>query len=195
MQTFADSLGQAIGTFKSLCVLEPALGQAVAWCVEALSGGSKLLICGNGGSAAEAQHLTGELVGRYLHDRPPLPALALTADTAVLTCIGNDYHYEDVFARQVRALARPGDILVAFTTSGNSPNILEALAAAREMGLKSIAFLGRDGGRARAASDCPLVVGQPTTARVQEAHQFLLHCLMDGIEAGMKRAGDGKARN
>ena len=185
---FADSLREAMQAFDSLQKLAPALEEATRLCVEAFHSGGKLLICGNGGSASEAQHLAGELVGRYLLDRAPLAAVALTGDTAVLTCIGNDYRYKDVFARQVRALARPEDVLVVFSTSGNSPNVLEALAAARAMDLKSIAFLGRDGGRAREIADCPLIVQHASTARAQEAHQFLLHCLMDGIEAGMSPA-------
>lgn len=185
MDSYKESLEQAIQVFDSLQALSPALDNAVELCVAALRQGGKLLICGNGGSAAESQHLAGELVGRYLHDREPLPAIALTADSALLTCIGNDYQYADVFARQVRALARPRDVLVAFTTSGNSPNVIHALNAARDAGIKSIAFLGRDGGEARALADCTLVVAHASTARCQEAHQFLLHCLMDGIEAGV----------
>lgn len=185
MTSYAESLTEALTTFESLRAMEKDLSPAVSWCVEALRGGNKLLICGNGGSACEAQHLTGELVGRYKHDRAPLAAVSLTADSAVLTCIGNDYRFNDVFARQVHALARPGDILVAFTTSGESGNVLEALDAARQLGLKTISFLGRDGGRARSLSDCALIVPLRNTARIQEAHQFLLHCLMDGIEQGM----------
>jgi D-sedoheptulose 7-phosphate isomerase len=168
--------------YKSLSALEPQILVAARLCTEALASGRKLLICGNGGSAAEAQHLAGELMGRYKMERRPLPALALTADSVLLTCVGNDYCYEEVFARQLRALGQPGDVLIVFTTSGNSPNVLRALEAARQIRLPSISFLGKDGGKAKGLSDCALIVRHPETARAQEAHQFLMHALMDLIE-------------
>ncbi|MGD0775913.1 MAG: SIS domain-containing protein [Candidatus Solibacter sp.] len=179
---YFQSLREAIAVFESLNDIAAPLRAATEWCVAAFQSGGQILICGNGGSAAEAQHLAGELVGRYKRERPALPAVALTADSAILTCIGNDYRFEDIFARQIHALGRPGDILVVFTTSGNSPSVLNALIAGRERGLKSIAFLGRDGGKARDLSDGVLLVRHADTARVQEGHQFLMHCLMDGIE-------------
>jgi len=182
---YAESLRDAIAVFESLSGLDAQLRAAIEWCVGAFRSGGQILICGNGGSAAEAQHLAGELMGRYKRERRGLPAVALTADTALLTCIGNDYRFEDVFARQVHALGRPGDILVVFTTSGNSPSALNALVAAREIGVRSIAFLGRDGGKALSLADHALLVPHPDTARVQEGHQFLMHCLMDGIENGL----------
>lgn len=195
MTPFTTALEDAIRTFESLNAVAPALQQAVVICRTALSNGGKLLICGNGGSAAEAQRLAGELVGRYLHDRAPLPAIALNADSAVLTCIGNDYDYHEVFSRQVLALGRKGDVLVVFTTSGNSPNVLRALETARRMGIDSIAFLGR-GGSARELATCALNVPHSATARVQEAHQFLLHCLMDGIETPpLQMTSDSEVRN
>jgi len=183
MTTYQESLSRALAVFQSLSSVELQLGTASEWCLEALRSGGKLLICGNGGSAAEAQHLAGELLGHYLTDRAPLAAVALNADSALLTCIANDYSYDDVFARQIRGLGRPGDLLICFSTSGNSPNILAALRTAREMKLRSIAFLGRDGGHAASLADCALIVGAQETARSQEGHQFLLHCLMDRIEA------------
>jgi D-sedoheptulose 7-phosphate isomerase len=187
MTEFETSLHDAISVFESLRELERDVQIAARWCVEALAADHKLLICGNGGSASEAQHLAGELMGRYKKSRPPLAAIALVSDAAVLTCIGNDYCFEDIFARQLRALARPHDILIVFSTSGNSPNILVTLRNAREIGVKSIAFLGKDGGQARSLAECSLVVKHENTARAQEAHQFLLHCLMDQIEAGLER--------
>jgi D-sedoheptulose 7-phosphate isomerase len=181
---FRKAVREAAACSASLLELEPALETAGAWCVEALRAGGKLLTCGNGGSAAEAQHLSSELVGKYLHDRPSLAAVALDADGVLLTAIGNDYGYDQVFARQVRGLARAGDILVVFTGSGNSPNVLRALETARELGLRSIAFLG-GGGKAKDLADCVLLVPHAVTARIQEAHLFLLHALMDRIEAGL----------
>jgi len=182
MSAYQQRLREAIGLFQSLKDLEPALLNAAALCVEALRGGHKLLLCGNGGSTAEAQHLAGELMGNYSQHRAPLAAVSLTADSSVLTCIANDYGFDDIFARQVRGIGQPGDVLLVFSTSGNSPNIVAALQAAREVDLKTIAFLGRDGGRAAALTDCPLIVRHADTARIQEAHQFLMHALMDEIE-------------
>ena len=185
----APCLADAIRVFESLPLLDPAVEHASRLCSTALRNGHKLLICGNGGSAAEAQHLAGEPMGRYKNSRPALPAIALTADSALVTCIGNDYCFDEVFARQVHALAQPGDVLVAFTTSGNSPNVLLAIQAARDRGIQSIAFLGRDGGKANALADCVLLVPHET-ARAQEAHQFLMHCLMDQVEAALGHNGN-----
>ena len=179
---YVTALEAALDVFQSLREMQPELERAADLCCRALREGNKILTCGNGGSAAEAQHLVGELMGRYLLDRAPLPAVALTADSALVTCIGNDYSFDDVFARQVRGLGASGDVLVAFSTSGNSPNIVAALSAAREKGIESIAFLGRYGGSARGLADHALVIPHSNTARIQEAHQFLLHSLMDRIE-------------
>lgn len=185
MPDFLRSLRDAVLVFENLRAHQESVALAAGWCVEALASSGKLLLCGNGGSASEAQHLAGELMGRYKENRRALPALALASDAAVLTCIGNDYCFDEIFSRQVRALGRPGDVLIAFTTSGNSPNVLHALRAARESDIRSVAFLGDEGGQAKALSDCPIVIGHRDTARVQEAHQFLMHCLMDHIEAGL----------
>jgi D-sedoheptulose 7-phosphate isomerase len=139
--SYSNSLDENLACMESLRALYGLLHNAADRCISALAQGGKLLICGNGGSSAEAQHLAGELVGRYKLDRSPLAAIALAADPAILTCIGNDYCFEEVFSRQVRALGRPGDLLIAFTTSGQSANILGALKAAREMRIHSISFL------------------------------------------------------
>jgi D-sedoheptulose 7-phosphate isomerase len=182
---FQPTLREAIQVFEGLVEHERTLQAAAGLCVAALSSGGKLLLCGNGGSASDAQHLAGELVGRYKSARRPLAAISLVSDVSVLTCISNDFDFQQVFSRQVHALANTGDVLLAFSTSGNSPNILAALAAAQEVGVRSIAFLGRDGGRAKALADCSLIVSHSDTARVQEGHQFLLHCLMDQVEVAM----------
>ena len=183
--SYESSLHQAQQVLLSLHSLESSVSMAAGWCVDAFRGGHKVIACGNGGSASEAQHLVGELMGRYKFDRPPLPAIAMTADSVLLTCIGNDYSFEDIFARQLKGLGQPGDVLLAFTSSGNSPNVLRALEAAPGLQIKSIAFLGRDGGRALSMADCSLLVSHADTARVQEGHNFLMHCLMDLIETEM----------
>jgi D-sedoheptulose 7-phosphate isomerase len=187
MSAYQQAIDEALGVLQSLKELEAAVDVAAGWCVAALETGHKLLVCGNGGSAADAQHLAAELVGHYTADRRPLPAIALTADPSVLTSLANDFGFEQVFARQVAALGSPGDLLVVFSTSGNSPNVLAALEAARNSGLRSIALLGSNGGRARELAGCALLVRHPKTARAQEAHQFLIHCLMDRIEAAIAR--------
>lgn len=183
MSGYRRSLSEAQRVLESLAGLEAEIERAGEWCADAIAAGGKLLLCGNGGSSCEAQHLAGELMGRYRHSRPSLPAIALTADPAVLTCIANDYGFEELFERQLRALGRKGDVLIAFTSSGNSANILAALRAAKEMEIRSIAFLGSDGGKAKDLADCPLLVSHSDTARAQEGHQFLMHSLMDVIEA------------
>ncbi len=182
MSKFLLALEESLSTLASLRQLEDSLRNSVKQCSASLQGGGKLLICGNGGSAAEAMHLTGELVGRYKKERRPLAAITLGTDPALLTCIGNDYCYDEIFARQVRALARPGDILIVFSTSGRSANVLRALQTAREMQIRSIAFLGKDGGPALGLADEALVVPHTDTARIQEGHQFLMHSLMDLLE-------------
>ncbi|MCA2967903.1 MAG: SIS domain-containing protein [Acidobacteriaceae bacterium] len=178
-----EALNDVLSLFSQLGELRPVLDQAAALAAATLRNGRKLLLCGNGGSACEAQHLAGELAGRYKHDRRALAAVSLNADGAVLTCIGNDYSFDDVFARQIEAIGQPGDLLVVFTTSGQSPNVVRALEAANRLGIASVAFLGRGGGAALPLATLALVVPHHDTARIQEAHQFLLHCLMDRIEA------------
>ena len=158
----------------------------------ALSRGGKVLFFGNGGSAAEAQHLAAELVNRMTRDRPALAALALSTDTSALTSIANDSSYENVFARQLEAVGKKGDIAVALSTSGTSPSILRALETARRLEIRSIAFLGKDGGRARNLADIPLVVESACTARIQEVHLFAGHLYCQEIES-ILFPGTGKA--
>jgi D-sedoheptulose 7-phosphate isomerase len=150
--------------------------------VASLRTGGKLLAMGNGGSAGDAQHLVAELVGRFRGERRPFPALALTTDPSVVTALSNDYGFEEVFARQVRAHARPGDVVIALSTSGNSENVWRGLAAARACGASTVALLGGAGGRLKGQADVELVVPSDDTARIQEAHITLLHVLCELID-------------
>jgi D-sedoheptulose 7-phosphate isomerase len=143
--------------------------------VTALQRGNRILICGNGGSAADSQHFAAELIGRFEKERESLPAIALTTDTSVLTAVGNDYGYDFVFERQVRGLGRRGDVLVGLSTSGNSPSVIRAIEAAKSRKMISIGMLGRDGGKLRDMVDIPIVVPHSVTARIQEVHIFILH--------------------
>jgi D-sedoheptulose 7-phosphate isomerase len=190
MSNYTKALEESLTTLATLRELEGAVERSADRCVATLRRGGKLLICGNGGSAAEAMHLTGELVGRYKTERRPLAAITLGTDPVVASCIGNDYCFEDTFSRQVRALGRAGDVLIVFSTSGRSSNILEAMRAAREAEIATIAFLGRDGGPALALADEALVVRHTDTARIQEGHQFLMHSLMDILEAAIAQNGE-----
>ncbi len=151
-----------------------------------IAGGGKLLICGNGGSAADAQHFAAELIGRYESERPAFPAIALTTDTSILTAVGNDYGFADLFARQVQGLGRPGDGLIAISTSGNSENVIRAVAMARQKGMFTIGLLGRDGGKLKEIADTAVVITVPKTARIQEAHIFILHFWALLIEQDLK---------
>ena len=149
---------------------------------EVLQSGGKLLLFGNGGSAADAQHLAAEFVNRFQVERPPLAALALTTDTSILTAVANDYDFVQVFAKQVRALGRPGDLALGLSTSGNSPNVVEGLKAARELGLKTLALSGRDGGPVAAAAELALIVPSWNTPRIQEVHITIGHVLCDLVD-------------
>lgn len=152
-------------------------------CIDSLAAGGKILFFGNGGSAADAQHLAAELVVRYRVNRKALAAVALTTDTSTLTACANDFSFDEIFSRQIEALGRPGDVAIGITTSGNSPNVLTALAVARDMGLVAAGFAGRDGGRMVGLADPLLVVPSNVTARIQEMHILIGHALCDQIEA------------
>ena len=170
--TFEQSLDESVKTLKALSEIRPAIDQAAQLILSTLKSGNKLLIAGNGGSAAEAAHFATELTGRYAKQRPGLPAIALSSDGSLLTCIGNDYGFDYVFSRQIEALAKPGDLVILITSSGNSSNILEALKAANKHNLKSISFLGRGGGKAKGLSSCDLIIPGDRGACAQEAHLF-----------------------
>lgn len=177
-QSVADSLA-AIDTLNACAGTIAAAGDGI---VAALKAGNKVMTAGNGGSAAEALHMAEELVGRFEADRVSLPGIALCADATALTCIGNDYGFEAMFSRQVEGLGKPGDILVLFSTSGNSRNIIAALTAARKLGIKTLCLLGRDGGKLAGQATWEVVVPAKATARIQEAHQVVVHILLEIIE-------------
>lgn len=183
-----SGLQEHLDLFNSLSGLADDVGRAAVLISGALSKGNKVMFCGNGGSAADSQHLAAEFVGRFVKDRRPLAALALSTDSSALTCIGNDYGFDDVFSRQVAGLGKPGDCLVAISTSGNSRNVIKAVESARASGISVIGFLGRDGGALRSLCDLPIVVGSPTTARIQEAHIFIGHTLCGMVEKALSLA-------
>ena len=163
-----------------------AIGRATQAIVTALAGGGKVMLFGNGGSAADAQHIAAEFVGRFARERTPLPALALTTDTSVLTALSNDYGFEHVFARQVQALGRPGDVAVAISTSGRSPNVLAGVQVAREIGLTTIGLTGGDGGELARLVDIPIVVPSTDTARIQECHITIGHIFCEAVEMALE---------
>jgi D-sedoheptulose 7-phosphate isomerase len=179
----------SVANLQSLPALADALSAACKLATDCLLAGHKLLTCGNGGSASDAAHLATEFVCRFHTDRRPYPALCLTDSGSNLTAISNDSAFEQIFARQVRAFAKPGDVLIAITTSGKSRNILLALEAAREMGVASIAFLGKGGGFTRGVATVDLLVPSDVTARVQEAHLLLYHCLCEMVDATLIARG------
>jgi D-sedoheptulose 7-phosphate isomerase len=178
-------LQEHLGLFQSLAILTPEIERAAGLISGALGGGRKLLLCGNGGSAADSQHIAAEMTGRFVKDRRPLAAIALSTDTSALTCIANDYGFDDVFSRQVAALGARGDCLLAISTSGNSRNVVRAVETARAAGIQVIGLLGRDGGALRALCDLPIVVPSETTARIQEAHIFIGHTLCALVEEAL----------
>ena len=169
-------------TLQSLFDLDAQVAKAADLIEESLRAGNKLLVCGNGGSAADASHFATEFVVRFTKDRPAYPAICLACDGGLLTAAGNDYGFDEVFARQVAAFGLQGDVLICLTTSGKSRNVERALAEAKAHKLKTIAFLGRDGGSTVGMADVDLLVRSESTARIQEAHQLLLHVLCEMIE-------------
>jgi phosphoheptose isomerase len=181
-QVVTTNIADARALLEQLAGLESGIEAAADMIAAALLSGHKLLACGNGGSAADASHLTTEFVARFDRDRRAYPAISLASHGGDLTAIGNDYSFADLFARQVQAYGRPEDVLVVFTTSGRSENIVRALAAAKDLSVKTIAFLGRDGGKCAGLADIELLVGSKITARIQEGHKFLLHTICELVE-------------
>ena len=186
-QVFFDQLSEHMDCFQALKQKAPEILHAAQNLTATIQSGNKILICGNGGSAADAQHFAAELVGRFEKERPSYPALALTTDSSTLTAIGNDYGFEQVFSRQIEGLGQKGDLLIAISTSGNSPNIHAAVRKAASMGIRTIGLLGRDGGSIQGEVDCPVIVPHARTARIQEVHSFILHfwagCVDEAVKA------------
>ena len=172
---FEAGLAAHRALFDRLHALQPDIERAAELMADTLRRGRKLLFMGNGGSAADCQHLAAEFTGRFLRERAPLAAISLTTDTSALTCIGNDYGFDEVFARQLAGVGQAGDCAVGISTSGRSPNVLRALERAKDLGLTTIGLSGRDGGDMRALCDLCIVVPHPDTARIQEAHIFIGH--------------------
>lgn len=180
---FLAELNEHRQIFADLHILENELETAVSKISELLFAGGKLLIAGNGGSAADAQHIAAEFTGRYAYDRDPIAALALTTDTSALTCIANDYDFSEVFSRQLRALGKAGDVLLVISTSGNSTNIIEMLKLCSKMQILTIGLLGKKGGKAADLLDIAITVPSDNTARIQEAHIFLGHYICGQVES------------
>ena len=176
------AIGGAKETLQSLLGLDSQVGKAADIIEQCLRAGNKLLVCGNGGSAADASHFATEFVVRFMKDRPAYPAICLAGDGGLLTAAGNDYGFDEIFARQVAAFGLPGDLLICLTTSGKSRNVERALQEAKARRLKTIAFLGRDGGSTIGMAEVDLLVRGDLTARIQEAHQLLLHVLCETVE-------------
>ena len=184
-QQFRDSITSKEAGLKSL---PQVIENAAKVMISALIDNKKILCCGNGGSAGDAQHFSSELLNRYERERPSLPAIALPADSSTITAIANDYHYNEVFSKQIKALGQSGDILLAISTSGNSGNVLEAIKAAHERGMKVVALSGKDGGKMAPLlneHDVEIRVPADKTNRIQETHLLVIHCLCDLIDRGL----------
>jgi D-sedoheptulose 7-phosphate isomerase len=176
------NIEESVVTMASLSSKVDEIANISSQIITTLKAGNKLLVAGNGGSAAEALHFAEELTGRFKSNRKALPAIALPADCTALTCIGNDFGFEAIFSRQVEALGKAGDILILFSTSGNSPNLMSALKVAGRLKVKTVCLLGKSGGVMAGKGDCEIIVKQDETARIQEAHQLILHLILDAVE-------------
>ncbi len=191
-QHFIDS---ADLKYQAAQVLSKPITAAVSAVLSSVTSGGKVLACGNGGSAADAQHFAAEFVGRFERERPELGAIALTTDSSILTAVANDYSYEQIFAKQVRALGQSGDVLLAITTSGSSPNVLAAIQAAHERDMTVVALTGKGGGKMGQAlreTDVHICVPHDRTARIQEVHLLTIHCICDGVDAQLLGDTEGK---
>jgi len=179
---FRKNLDEHADMISKLMSLEEQVTKAENIITDSLSMGGKVILCGNGGAAADAQHLAAEFTGRFIKDRRPIAALALTTDTSAITCISNDYSYKNVFSRQLEALGREADVLIGISTSGNSENVLDAVKCATKLGIKTIGLLGKDGGLLAIECDLSIVVPNQITARIQEAHILIGHTICGAVE-------------
>lgn len=190
-QHFIDS---ADLKYQAAQTLSKPIAAAIAAVLASVTSGGKVLACGNGGSAADAQHFAAEFVGRFERERPELGAIALTTDSSILTAIANDYDYQQIFAKQVRALGQPGDVLLAISTSGNSANVIAAIEAAHEREMTVVALTGRGGGKMNQLlrdTDVHVCVPHERTARIQEVHLLTIHCICDGVDTQLLGEGEG----
>jgi D-sedoheptulose 7-phosphate isomerase len=179
---FLQHLEEHQALCESVKSLEEAVNQACLVIAAAVKAGGKIMLCGNGGSASDSQHIAAEFIGRFTKDREPISALALTTDTSVLTCVGNDYAFDQIFSRQVKGLGRAGDILIAISTSGNSANVINAVNQAKLLGIQTIGLLGRDGGELVKKCDLSVVIVHQQTARIQEMHILIGHIICHSVE-------------
>jgi D-sedoheptulose 7-phosphate isomerase len=189
MSLYLANLEEHRELFARLDALAPIVEQASGAVAQSLRRGGKVMFCGNGGSAADSQHLAAEFTGRFIKDRRPLAAIALGTDSSALTCVGNDYSFDDIFVRQLQALGRSGDCIVGISTSGNSGNVIKAFEAARALSVQTIGLLGRDGGKLKGLSDIAVVVDSQTTARIQEAHIMIGHTICGAVEIELGAVG------
>ena len=188
MAHLQKAIDEAVTTFRGLTALEEPLDRAAKMVLACLTSGHKLLVCGNGGSASDATHFATEFLCRFCDDRRPYPAISLTANGEFMTAVCNDYHADELFARQIWGLGQKGDVLIAFTTSGKSKNVLRALEEAKRRGIKSICFLGRKGGFTKGAATIDLLVTGNNTARIQEAQKLLYHVLCEMVDGRLPKA-------
>ncbi len=188
MTQLLRAIDDCIATLRPLAGLEEPLNRAAKMVLACLTSGHKLLVCGNGGSASDATHLATEFLCRYVADRRPYPAISLTANGEYMTAVCNDYGADEIFARQIWGLAQPGDLVIAFTTSGKSKNVKRALEEARRCGIESICFLGRDGGFTKGMATLDLLVVGDNTARIQEGHKLLFHVLCEMVEEKLPKS-------
>jgi D-sedoheptulose 7-phosphate isomerase len=187
---FEVPVQEHLRVIRTMQAQQPLIHAMAVKLLEVVSTGGTIFWCGNGGSAADSQHLAAELVGRYKRERQPIPSVALTTDTSALTCIGNDYNFDVVFSRQVEALCGAKDALVGFSTSGNSANVCNALTAARKRGAATLAFTGRSGGKMKALAEYSLCIDSEETARIQEGHMLAGHMMCDWIDLGWVLLGN-----
>lgn len=188
MSLLQTSIEDSCATLRGLTVHEAGLTRAAQMLLKSLLAGHKLLICGNGGSASDATHMATEFLCRFMDDRRPYPAISLTANGEFMTAVCNDYNGDEIFARQVWGLAQKGDVLIAFTTSGKSKNVVRALEEAKKKGIASICFLGRDGGFTKGIATLDLIVAGANTARIQEGHKLLMHVLCQLVDEKLPKA-------